>query len=275
MKRFTLVKAVGAVGILALMLTLPALSQAQPIPVPCCTDFNDNLQHGWHACPDALNVFFTLDTPGPSGNPSDVYLKATDLGGASRICAGDDCDGDWWTTIALGPCGALCYDYNYIDDGCPAAGNPPCNPYSPISPHVSIIRADVLPRLVARFVVNFTVTDAGGPNPGWHHICAPIAPASGGVLPSNAQGQWVMLEGTVADWDDLLANVTDIWFPIDLTSSPTEVVGIDNVCVRNDVCPPSQIPTLSEWGLIIFVVLLAGWMTFVVVRRWRASHATA
>jgi hypothetical protein len=35
------------------------------------------------------------------------------------------------------------------------------------------------------------------------------------------------------------------------------------------------IPTLSEWALIIFVVLLAGWMTVVVVRRWRAPHATA
>jgi hypothetical protein len=38
---------------------------------------------------------------------------------------------------------------------------------------------------------------------------------------------------------------------------------------------PVQIPTLSEWGMIIFVVLLAGWMTFVVVRRWKASHVTA
>jgi hypothetical protein len=37
----------------------------------------------------------------------------------------------------------------------------------------------------------------------------------------------------------------------------------------------AQIPTLSEWGMIIFVVLLAGWMTFVVVRRWRARATAA
>jgi hypothetical protein len=43
--------------------------------------------------------------------------------------------------------------------------------------------------------------------------------------------------------------------------------------VRVDLSHP--IPTLSEWGMIIFVVLLAGWMTFVVVRRWKASQAMA
>jgi hypothetical protein len=37
----------------------------------------------------------------------------------------------------------------------------------------------------------------------------------------------------------------------------------------------AQIPTLSEWGMIVFVVLLAGWMAFVVVRRWKKTGVTA
>jgi hypothetical protein len=48
----------------------------------------------------------------------------------------------------------------------------------------------------------------------------------------------------------------------------------DTFFVASGYRPPSPpIPTLSEWGMIVFVVLLAGWMTFVVVRRWKASQA--
>jgi len=29
------------------------------------------------------------------------------------------------------------------------------------------------------------------------------------------------------------------------------------------------IPTLSQWMLLVFALLLAGWITFVFIRRWR------
>lgn len=34
---------------------------------------------------------------------------------------------------------------------------------------------------------------------------------------------------------------------------------------------PDTIPTLGEWGLIIFSVLLVGWMAWVIVRRRRPA----
>ncbi|MCK4657556.1 MAG: IPTL-CTERM sorting domain-containing protein [candidate division Zixibacteria bacterium] len=34
---------------------------------------------------------------------------------------------------------------------------------------------------------------------------------------------------------------------------------------------PETIPTLGEWGLIIFSVLLVGWMAWVIVRRRRPA----
>ncbi|GEM_PF-1949142 len=55
-----------------------------------------------------------------------------------------------------------------------------------------------------------------------------------------------------------------------LDSDPSNVV-----TYSGQYCPSDQIPTLSEWGMIIFVVLLAGWMAFVVVRRWRAARVVA
>ncbi|MCX6830859.1 MAG: IPTL-CTERM sorting domain-containing protein [candidate division Zixibacteria bacterium] len=39
-------------------------------------------------------------------------------------------------------------------------------------------------------------------------------------------------------------------------------------------CPPS-IPTLSEWAMIVFSVLLLGMMTYYVIRRRRTAQVTA
>jgi len=49
--------------------------------------------------------------------------------------------------------------------------------------------------------------------------------------------------------------------------------GIAGIAAVNDCA--AAIPTLTEWGMIIFALLLAGWMSFVVVKRWRRSHAMA
>lgn len=61
---------------------------------------------------------------------------------------------------------------------------------------------------------------------------------------------------------DQIARVNGVYYKV------SDASGCTLVCV-------SSIPTLTEWGMIIFVVLLGGWMTFVVVRRWRRSHTMA
>ena len=58
-----------------------------------------------------------------------------------------------------------------------------------------------------------------------------------------------------------------------LLASPADESLALNAIVSSESC--SNIPTLTEWGMIVFVVLLGGWLTFVVVRRWRRSHAIA
>jgi hypothetical protein len=45
--------------------------------------------------------------------------------------------------------------------------------------------------------------------------------------------------------------------------------------VQFQVSPSGSIPTLSEWGLIIFSILLLGWMAFMITRRRRRSQVTA
>ncbi|MFT4697666.1 MAG: hypothetical protein ACI9SJ_000795 [Flavobacteriaceae bacterium] len=40
--------------------------------------------------------------------------------------------------------------------------------------------------------------------------------SSGGVLPSNADGQWVVNTGNAADWDALITNVNSIYFYVDV-----------------------------------------------------------
>jgi hypothetical protein len=271
MKRFISIKAVRAVGIFTLMLTLSVLSQAQPVPVPCCTDFSDSTLHGYGPCPYQPNVDISLRTPGPDG-AGDIYLHAEDLPHASLICAGPECLGDW-SGVATSGCGAFCFDVKVFEDGC-RAGLPECDTnggWLLCHPHVYIFSD----RIRAVFMVSNPafITDSVGPNPGWHHICAPIDTARDGILPSNSYGHWEMMYGTPDDWNDLIATVTQIAFPVDFIGTAGEELGYDNICLRDDVCPP--IPTLTEWGLIIFGVVLLGFITWVFLRRRNAVAVKA
>ena len=243
--------------------------QAQVTP-PCCTDFDDSTYHGWDACPNGPYVTFDLRTPGPSGNPADIYLWAKDDPDASSICAGPDCLGDW-TRVGEAGCGAFCFDVRIIYDGC-VPGNPDCDTnggWIPIPYNFNIYSG----ALCAAFRVTNPpyITGDDGDNPGWHHVCAPIALESGGVLPSNSYGHWEMFVGNITDFNTILANVDKIEFRIDFTTNPAEEIGLDNICLRDDVCPQSQIPTLTEWGMIIFGILLIGFMTWVLVKRRKTA----
>jgi len=213
-------------------------------------------------------VSITLVTPGPAGG-GDIYLRAVDLPNSSSICAGPDCLGDL-TDVASSGCGAFCFDVRIFEDAC-VPGHPSCSlGYQPFAPYFAIDYKFGEPgELRAIFRASFEITDSAGPNPGWHSICAPIELLNNGQLPSNADGFWEMTRGDSSNWDFLLANFTKIWFPVDIIPNPGEIFGYDNFCLRDDVCPQGQIPTLTEWGMIIFCVLLFGWMTWVVVRRRR------
>ena len=210
-----------------------------PCNEPCCIDFNDGTTNGFGPCPFAPNITVTTATPGPSGDASDFYLRLRDLSNASLAC-GAVCTGDW-VEMAGGACGAFCFDFRLFEDGC-VPGIPACDAnggWIPIAPRVIISNGVVR----AVFVASFTVTDAGGPNPGWVSVCAPIGPLDGsGNLPNNDDGAWVMVApATNADWNSLITNVTEIQLPIDFTANPAEIAGYDNLCIRTDVCPCMEV----------------------------------
>ncbi len=193
----------------------------------------------------------------------------------SSICAGPDCLGDW-TDVASSGCGAFCFYVRIFEDNCvPTDTICASLGYKPFAPYFAIDYdpdgpGGANPLYRAIFRASFEITDSDGPNPGWHSICAPIALLNNGQLPSNADGSWEMGWGNNSDWDFLLANFTEIWFPVDFIVNPGEIFGYDNFCLRDDVC--GAIPTLTEWGMIIFCVLLFGWMAWVIVRRRKAVN---
>lgn len=80
------------------------------------------------------------------------------------------------------------------------------------------------------FVSSTPVTEGSG----WISVCAPIEHCTSGTLPSNANGSWTMSSGmTCTDFNNVLDNVKTVSFPTDITSSPSEVMSIENVCVKN------------------------------------------
>jgi|PersoiStandDraft_1058852.scaffolds.fasta_scaffold07731_4 hypothetical protein len=201
---------------------------AQPVNTPCCTTFDDKSLHGWGACPPPQNnVGISIKSPGPSGAASDYYFHATDKSGGSLICAGGGCNGDWGRVASTG-CATFCFDVRLDVDG--------------DSGHLETIHPSFTIKsgaLGAVFKATILMTEPGGSNPGWHHICAPIQLSSNGTLPSNSDGSWMMTpSGTNADWNTLLSNVTAIQFPVDFTANPAEEVSLDNLCLSAGDCLP-------------------------------------
>ncbi len=230
------------IALLVLFLGFPAaaqypLDESRSPGVGCCTNFNDENLHGWGACPSPQNnVGVALGSPGPSGQASDIYLHVTDKSGGSLVCAGADCNGDWTEFILKTPCPTFCFDVRLDIDGAP-------NTLETIHPSFTIKSGTTS----ATFTANILMTEPGGSSSGWHHICAPIALATGNALPSNSTGAW---SGTTpAGWNSLLTNVTAVTFPIDFTGNPAEELSYDNFCIRPGDCPPPA-PLCSLCGEI-------------------------
>ena len=179
-------------------------------------------------------VALSLNSPGPSGATNDFYLHATDLVGIALVQNFGNFNGNY-LCLASNHCAQFCFDYRVFSDG--ASGQLDITPSfvfisdsdGPCGPN---------PPLRAQWVANFTVTENGGTNAGWHSICAPIKRLENGNLPSSAEGSWQMLDGSPnSDWDILLAAVTGLQLPV--LSNRTEEVGYDNFCFSApDCCVP-------------------------------------
>lgn len=175
-----------------------------------CQDFQNQSIGNWVGS----GVTATIQQPGPTG-PGDFFLHGLDLSGPSNLTNSVDFAGDW--TSVLGQC--LCFDFRSIRSG---TGSPP------VTPRINI--RDASGTLSATFVASFSVNE-GDP---WVNICAPIQLCAGGLPPSNADGSWVFGGSTnCTNWPNLLANVATVTIFFDFTSSPSEEVGYDNICIRN------------------------------------------
>lgn len=197
---------------LILVMTLMLASQllnAQTFNV--CQNFNNGSLSNWVGS----GVTASIQQPGPTGLANDLYLEGRDLQGPSFMTNSVDYAGDWTTRI--GSC--FCFDFQAIY----LAGA------GPVFPKISIRNASGTIRATFKGSTAVDITD------GWINVCAPIEYCSGGALPSNADGAWILNgSNTCADWATLLANVAEAVIIFDYTNSPSEVVGYDNICI--DTC---------------------------------------
>ena len=216
-------------ALLGLLNPRPADAQGVP-PLPCCEDFSSGMA-GWT---DIDLSVLQLKTPGPSGAATDSYLYAHDSSGASWTLGQLKCGGNWLEQMST-KCLKLTWDVQLFNDSNPNAFLAP-------QPRIFIFAT---PSLGAYFTANVPgITEPGGPNPGWHNVCAPLGPLnSDGSLPSFPEGTWTMYNRTTpgspppaSQWPALLSAVTSVGFFADLTSSQEEEWGYDNICLAEREC---------------------------------------
>lgn len=179
-----------------------------------CSDFND---------PNNPPGLWT-PAPYPNGQVGVSSGSPNPLDGTQYIILDDKSGGSWYINPSdfkslgqrfLGQC--LYFDFYLEKDGGYGA---------PIHPTIHIMAGSQ----IISFVANITVT----PNSGWVRVRAPIANCVGGVLPSNSEGTWTMPAGmTCADFNNVMNNSTAVMVSPDYTSSPSERVYYDNICVKS------------------------------------------
>jgi PKD repeat protein len=175
---------------------------------PPCTTFDDHTLDNW----------ITVGAnPGFATHGGGLAADVSDQSGASFFVAPAAYRGDW--LAFSGGCGELCFDINIIDDSLPTS--------TPVSFAFEITDGTFRAMFKHNPVAEGT---------GWHTFCAPVGPLVGGNLPSNGQGTWTMLSGTNNDFPTLLHNVTSFKFDIDLSSSQTEHIQLDNICFHPQAC---------------------------------------
>ncbi|MEM8528773.1 MAG: LamG-like jellyroll fold domain-containing protein [Bacteroidota bacterium] len=192
-----------------------------------CTDFND--KKITPSSSSTLENWQTIDGSVQYSNQEsingeeDIYLRAYDEPGSSWAYNTVDFAGNW---LEFAEEGCFCYDLRVYNNGGAATPN---------SRSISIFNGnspeDRNSSAAFQLASPLRVED------GWVKICPPLRLANGnGTLPSNEYGEWVMgEEDTAEDWDNLVQNVSGLTIRLDLTSSPTEIYGYDNICF--DECP--------------------------------------
>ncbi|MBI1939423.1 MAG: T9SS type A sorting domain-containing protein [Ignavibacteriales bacterium] len=192
-----------------------------------CIDFENELASGWQTS----NAELTIQQDGENH-----YLQTTDQSGASTLFYNSgSLIGDWNSYLENG-CGSLCWDVNYLYAG---VGNDGSSQPITITPTIRIEGNG----FAAYFLTNNLITAGDG----WHSYCAPLSFInSGDPLPSNSDGQWIMITGTSSDWNSMLTNITLLRFSIDPTSYQSERFGFDNICIKNtgDCNPPVQLGSI-------------------------------
>lgn len=188
-----------------------------------CTTFESGSFDGWQNYGTTSSISF------PNTIDNSNFLQLLDGSGASWGYNSSSYPHD--LTPFIEDC--LCFDYKVFNDGnvnTVSNIHPAVEIYNGATPQSSSFRA--------AFIASITVTE----NDPWVHICAPILQSDGTTLPSNSDGQWVNV--TPAQWNSLLSNAGGIAFGTDVAGSgqQTEIIGVDNVCIRNcdNIPPPTE-----------------------------------
>lgn len=179
-----------------------------------CNDFNasTNPAGNWAPAP-APNG--NLSATFPSSNPIDgtQYLKLADNDGSSWYI--NKTDFKYIGELYQGKC--LSFDFYLEDDG--GYG-------SPLYPTINL--SDGTNTIT--FASNISVT----PGSGWITVKAPIQLASGSPIPpSNSYGSWQMTSYNPATFDNVMMNSSTLSISPDYTSSPSEIVYYDNICITD------------------------------------------
>lgn len=193
-----------------------------PVGTLCDAVCHPNLLNNW----GGFNIDGIHYTDiGSQGGPGDnfLYLDDGSCGNGATFAYNDaDFNGNW---VAMVPQeeGCFCFDMKsfFIQTGTVTGFN-------------SLRIQDGPDLCSSTFSAVFVISTPIDVSLGWQRVCAPIALSSGGILPSNTDGQWVVNTGNASDWDSLITNVNSISFAVDVAGGD-ERWGIDNICI-SDVC---------------------------------------
>ncbi|MEO8148430.1 MAG: PKD domain-containing protein [Bacteroidia bacterium] len=171
-----------------------------------CQDFSIVALNFFGPYPPAPNVNIVVSNVGGQ-YPGDQFLKVTDLPGPSAVKTDSTYNGKWC-------CGKFHFDFKIFDDGQAGVVN--------VQPKFRIFNSVIGKGFL--FTSSITMNE----NSGWQHI---VACAGLDSLPVNpTYGTWTPIgAATVADWNAVASNVTDVVIQTQINNSG-EVVGIDNVC---------------------------------------------
>jgi len=180
----------------------------------------DNVLNGW----GTINSTIHYTDTGSQNGAGDMFLYLDDGScgtGGSFAYNNVDYNGNWLEMVPQEE-GCFCFDMRafHVQTGT-ITGYNTLRVYDGSDPLSSTISAT--------FVISTPIDVALG----WQRVCAPIELSNGGVLPGNADGQWVVNTGNASDWDNLITNVNAISFYIDVDGGD-EWWGIDNICISED-----------------------------------------